>query len=397
MSTQRKAYKNHLKRFSNNSSSSSNNNSSSTELTSLLEMFPDWEADDLSSLLSEHNNILEVVIDLIVNNKVAKWEPIKKEAKNKKKEKENDEFVNVPNTTVTANNTTHSSSAEHGHKLNKYHKEAHPSNNKSKFSSKGPHSKKPHPKFAGKDASPSAPTATANATTSTSTSTSGATSAPSSNSWAAALSKDGVKVNNKSHKESKSQPETELEPEPEPEPVAQAGEEPEVIIEQTTTVIESTETPTATSKSILKEATVPQPKQGSWASAITPKPKSKPRTKQAVSQEAAESKGQFEQAQEEPVESIVIEETTTTIPAESVPVEETKEQPAQVVLPTSSQQLGSVGVSFGSLSLGEDEKESQPEQSAEEVSAPAADQSQQQQRYGLYNNQAQNQNRYNQQ
>ena len=41
MSTQRKAYKNHLKRFSNNSSSSSNNNSSSTELTSLLEMFPD--------------------------------------------------------------------------------------------------------------------------------------------------------------------------------------------------------------------------------------------------------------------------------------------------------------------------------------------------------------------
>ena len=162
----------------------------------------------------------------------------------------------MPNTNVTSNNTTHTSSADHGHKLNKYHKEAHPSNSKSKFSSKGPHNKKPNPKFNGKDSSPTAPT------TSTSTSTSGATSVPSSNSWAAALSKDGVKVNNKSHKESDSQPETELEPEPEPEPVAQAGEEHEIIIEQTTTVIESTETPTSTTKPVLKEATVPQPKQG---------------------------------------------------------------------------------------------------------------------------------------
>ena len=402
MSTQRKAYKNHLKRFSNNSSSSSNNSSSSTELTSLLEMFPDWESDDLSSLLAEHNNILEVVIDLIVNNKVSKWEPIKKEAKNKKKDKENDEFVNVSNTNVTSNNTTHSSSADHGHKLNKYHKETHPANNKSKFSSKGPHNKKQNPRFNGKDSSPSAPTATA--TTSTSISTSGATSVPSSNSWAAALSKDGVKVNNKSHKESNSQPETE--PEPEPEPVAKESEEPELIIEQTTTVIESTETPSSTTKPVLKEATVPQPKQGSWASAMTPKPKSKPRTKQVVSgaqEESVESKGQLEQAQGEPVEAVIVEETTTTVPAESIPSEETSEQPAQVVLPTSSQPLSSVGVSFGSLSLGDEEKESQPEQATEEIAAPGdqsqQQQQQQQQRYGLYNNQNQNQNqnRYNQQ
>ena len=48
-------------------------------MTNLVEMFPDWEADELQGLLSENDNSLEIVIDLIVNNKVSKWEPIKKE------------------------------------------------------------------------------------------------------------------------------------------------------------------------------------------------------------------------------------------------------------------------------------------------------------------------------
>lgn len=75
MSTYRKTYKNQLKRFNNGN----NSNSTSTELTNLVEMFPDWEADELQGLLSENDNSLEIVIDLIVNNKVSKWEPIKKE------------------------------------------------------------------------------------------------------------------------------------------------------------------------------------------------------------------------------------------------------------------------------------------------------------------------------
>ena len=49
-------------------------------------MFPAWEADELAALLSEHHDDVEIVIDLIVNNKVSKWEPIKKEPKPKKRE-----------------------------------------------------------------------------------------------------------------------------------------------------------------------------------------------------------------------------------------------------------------------------------------------------------------------
>ncbi|KAM9931574.1 hypothetical protein OXX80_008778, partial [Metschnikowia pulcherrima] len=57
-----------------------------TQLQMLAEMFPDWEAEDLASLLAEHRNDVEVVIDLIVNNKVQKWEPIKKESRSKRRD-----------------------------------------------------------------------------------------------------------------------------------------------------------------------------------------------------------------------------------------------------------------------------------------------------------------------
>ncbi|EDK41145.2 hypothetical protein PGUG_05243 [Meyerozyma guilliermondii ATCC 6260] len=80
------------RRNNRNQSKRSSNGTSTTpdELGNLVEMFPDWESDDLASLLSEHNNLVEVVIDLIVNNKVSKWEPSRKEVKNKKKDKEED-------------------------------------------------------------------------------------------------------------------------------------------------------------------------------------------------------------------------------------------------------------------------------------------------------------------
>ena len=107
MSTFRKSYKNQLKRFNN---SHSNSSSTSVELTNLVEMFPDWEADELQGLLSENDNSLEIVIDLIVNNKVSKWEPIKKE-KHKKKEKETEDHNSSTN--GSTNSASTSSTALH--------------------------------------------------------------------------------------------------------------------------------------------------------------------------------------------------------------------------------------------------------------------------------------------
>lgn len=102
MSTFRKSYKNQLKRFNN---SHSNSSSTSVELTNLVEMFPDWEADELQGLLSENDNSLEIVIDLIVNNKVSKWEPIKKE-KHKKKEKETEDHNSSTNGSTNSASTS---------------------------------------------------------------------------------------------------------------------------------------------------------------------------------------------------------------------------------------------------------------------------------------------------
>ena len=54
--SQRKANKNHPKRASGHT----NVASKSTDLQTLNEMFPDWETDDLATLLIEHNNDVEL-------------------------------------------------------------------------------------------------------------------------------------------------------------------------------------------------------------------------------------------------------------------------------------------------------------------------------------------------
>ena len=78
-------------------------------MTNLVEMFPDWEADELQGLLSENDNSLEIVSDLIVNNKVSKWEPIKKE-KHKKKEHKDDTTDSVTGNANGASNSGSSNS-----------------------------------------------------------------------------------------------------------------------------------------------------------------------------------------------------------------------------------------------------------------------------------------------
>lgn len=98
--SQRRSQKGHLKRAS---GPSTNTVSTSSQLQTLTEMFPNWEADDLATILLEHNDDVEIAIDLIVNKKVSKWEPIKREAKPKKKE-EFQEQVTASSTASTLEN-----------------------------------------------------------------------------------------------------------------------------------------------------------------------------------------------------------------------------------------------------------------------------------------------------
>lgn len=349
MSTQRKIYKNHQKRGNNPTS-----NSTSSELASLIEMFPDWEAEDLSSLLDEHNNLVEIVIDLIVNNKVSRWEPIKKE-KHKKKEKEIEEPVNSTGTSSNLASFTNSGTPEHAHRSNK-HKDAH-SFSKSKNNSGKPHStnRKPHAKAANKETL----SASASATSTLSVSVPASSAAPVSNTWAATLSKDKPKPTNKTQTTNKIPPSTN--------DTLNDTEDSKQVNN------ESQEIPASNStKPVLKEASVPQPKQGTWASAITPKPKAKPEPAQnhhKQSQQQKETSDQNDNFEQVHYDKNVQAEETSRIPdtqasdlgsqkfAESNAITSEnggfQSQP-HVVLPVSSQQVDSIGVSFGSLALGED-------------------------------------------
>lgn len=437
MSTQRKIYKNHQKRGNNPTS-----NSTSSELANLIEMFPDWEAEDLSSLLDEHNNLVEIVIDLIVNNKVSRWEPIKKE-KHKKKEKEIEEPVNSTGTSSNPATFTNSGTSEHGHRSNK-HKDAH-SFSKSKNNSGKPHStnRKPHAKAANKETL----SASASATNTLSASVPASSVAPASNTWAATLSKDKPKPTNKTQTMNKIPPSTNDTP--------NDTEDSKQVNNETAEIPASNST-----KPVLKEAPVPQPKQGTWASAITPKPKAKPQPaqnqhKQSQQQkETGDQKEKFEQAHQD--KNAQAEETSSIPAAQASDLGAQKfaesnatttenggfQSQPHVVLPVSSQQIDSIGVSFGSLALGEDGHEakqtsvnnknqipSQTQQDAQRISqsevsqaeqieqqaaqplqqaqaqqsgqavpnqsqpqAQTQSQQQQRQRYGLYN-----QNRYEQQ
>ena len=364
--SQRRIYKNQLKRLNNSSLSSAPN--TSHEINSLMEMFPDWDADDLSGLLEEHNNILEIVIDLIVNNKVSKWEPIKKEPKTKKKDKESENgpnSVNNNNTSVNASANV-SSGSDNAHKQNRHTKDTHSYNNKSKFASGKPHHanrKGQYPKHTGKDqAQTSAGASSTTHTTMTST-----TPAVPANSWAAALS---------SKNKQRPHPETNKATASKQEKVKDSGRkggnedeasEDKVVIEETSIV--ETAPQNEHKGLVLKEASVPQPKQGSWASAITPKRKPKPQGRRRS--HASDQPQQVTKEQEETVEAsgdsaVKVEKELTitpsgekeTISKTTTGAEQSQSQPqSEVVLPNPQPPLESVGVSFGSLSLGEDEQE----------------------------------------
>ncbi|GEQ71686.1 hypothetical protein JCM33374_g5372 [Metschnikowia sp. JCM 33374] len=339
-----------------------------TQLQMLSEMFPDWESEDLSSLLSEHRNDVEVVIDLIVNNKVSKWEPIKKEPRNKRRDDatKTTEHSNVGS--VASNPHTASSADQRG---GKFSRERQPKTDKRRERKPpaGPKKETPHAAVSSAGGSSSTPATSAPATTpAAATSVPSATSAPSgpipSNSWAAALAKDNVKP--KAKQATKTQEEsTESSKE-----VAPSQTQPEISGEENkpeiTAELVQPVPPQKTQSSNVQTST-------SWASAIKPKAKpvqkkvSEPEPEQleAVSREPEASQVETQSVPEEAVTAVTEEEVITEEAPEAPEVQE-PEQPSEpvsipvleseVVLP---QQVNNVGVSFGSLSL-EDAKQPEP-------------------------------------
>lgn len=131
MQTYRKIYWNHQKKLNNTNA-----------LTNLIDMFPDWESEELQNLLNENNNSPEIVIDLIVNNKVAKWESIKKEKKKKDKDQTFAELNSISNqNNITAFGTV--TYNKEGNTLNGFQKNTlYPSNKKTNKSTSKTNTKK---------------------------------------------------------------------------------------------------------------------------------------------------------------------------------------------------------------------------------------------------------------
>ncbi|PVH16129.1 uncharacterized protein CXQ87_003993 [Candidozyma duobushaemuli] len=282
-------------------------------------MFPDWETEDLSTLLSEHKNDVEIVIDLIVNNKVAKWEPIKKEVKPRKKDDHHD---HAPST----NNPQHHESIS---RPNKHQKEKPKTDKKrekrgAQISKKETHSAQP------------VHTSTSNLggqkTSVSKTESAKADGRKSSSSWAAALSKDsrprtksGVTQLTKGPGEEKDEVTTQ---DPVQE-VARHSEEDD------------------TNKQVSDQQT-------SWASAIKPKSKTtkvestEPPSHDQVNDVPIADDGAHSQF----VTNEVVEQgaPVTAYDSQAKQISPSAVKESEVVLP---QEVSNVGVSFGSLSLNE--------------------------------------------
>ncbi|WZC17703.1 hypothetical protein CJI82_04093 [Candidozyma auris] len=325
--SQRKANKNHPKRASGHT----NVASKSTDLQTLNEMFPDWETDDLATLLIEHNNDVEFVIDSIVNNKVAKWEPIKKDTKPKKREESHDSVT--PTTSSQNHDQGFKSQKKDKVKVDKRRdkKAAHTPRKDSASSS---------------SASKSLSIESGKLSTSRSNNTEGAQKIQS-NSWAATLGK-----------ESKAKSGTT------PSSVTEAIGETESQERKYTSKRESDfqadskrHTDSGSNEEHTKEQTPTS--STSWASAI--KPKSKPQPRKDVSYETSAPKSVSDQKSnvlpikaQVPDSSKSDETTLEPITKPNVSDYHTKDstttvKESEVILP---QEVSNIGVSFGSLTLG---------------------------------------------
>lgn len=316
-----------------------NSSSLSPQLQSLSEMFPDWGTDDLSTLLTEHQNDVEIVIDLIVNNKVAKWEPIKRDSRPKKRDDTNDH----------ASSLIHTSTSQHHEPIsraNKYSKEKVKPDKKREKKVSQIHKKETsssssqatNSKQAAQRVNPSLMKAE-RANTDTK---------KVSNSWAAALSQDTkphVKPSSSSEPKVTDEEKVKEDGVGEGEESAAFHDQPEARIQQTS--IENLDKEDSRSQSDVQQT--------SWASAIKPKAKT---AKHAPSETFS-----HDQRIEAPdIEDDVLARTETKTSIEqsipdvsNVPQSiQTAQLPAsivkesEVVLP---QEVSNIGVTFGSLSL----------------------------------------------
>ncbi|OBA22933.1 hypothetical protein METBIDRAFT_9277 [Metschnikowia bicuspidata var. bicuspidata NRRL YB-4993] len=341
--SQRRNYKNNKKGAA-GASAATASSVKDTQLQMLSEMFPDWESEDLASLLSEHRNDVEIVIDLIVNKKVSKWEPIKKESRSKRRD-DNTKSAEQTSAPVSTTSSTHTASL--GEPRGRHSRERQPKTERRRERKPQAGPKKDTPTQAPAAAAPtSAPSLVpASATPST---------APvPSNSWAAALAKDTAK--------------------PKPKPAAKSQEEsgdsskaapseaqPEAAVEERKSEA-PVETAPAKKSSNVQSST-------SWASAIKPKAKpapkkaAEPEPKQAAPSEPEVAEADTPNDEEEEVAASIEEEETADAGPE---VAEPEQQPepvsnpvleSEVVLP---QQVDNVGVSFGSLALDDAEPQDQ--------------------------------------
>lgn len=297
----------------------SNNTSLSTQLQSLSEMFPDWETEDLSTLLSEHKNDVEIVIDLIVNNKVAKWEPIKKEVKPRKKDDHHD---HVP----SANNPQHHEPISRPSK----HQKEKPKTDK-KREKKGAQLLKKETHLA-----QAAHTGTSNLggqkTPVSKTESAKTDGRKGSSSWAAALGKD-------SRPKTKSGV-TQLTKGPDEEKEEVATQDP---VQEVARHSEEDDT----NKQVSDQQT-------SWASAIKPKSKT-PKvesTEPPLHDQVNDLPIEDNEANSQLVTNEVVEQgaPVTTYDSQATQISPSAVKESEVVLP---QEVSNVGVSFGSLSLNE--------------------------------------------
>lgn len=354
------------------------------QLQTLSEMFPDWEVDDLTSLLGEHHDDVEIVIDLIVNNKVSKWEPIKKEPRPKKK----DEALQD---TANHNNTMHHS--EHGTNKVRSHKEK--SRTDRRRERKPASSRKDH----------SASTTTSATPASASVSTNAQPSQGPLNSWAAALGKEKAKAKPSSKQNSSSSTSnTEFEKLSETRAAHQNGDDKSTIGSMPAHASErSSSSETSQAVQAAQAATIAAALESShlsdnknftsWASAIKPKAKPPAKKVESFDSEAIEKGDEFEQTevadpgfeasagtispqQDDPEPQTIPEQEAEVQPEErqnQVNVNPSSVKESEVVLP---QQVNNIGVSFGSLSLEPKDTDKNTANETESISNSGGDVSQ---------------------
>ncbi|CDK25549.1 unnamed protein product [Kuraishia capsulata CBS 1993] len=341
-------------------------------LETLTELLPTWSIDDLTAVLEEHSGEdIDSIFELIVSGKVHKWDEVKKEKKQPKKEE----------TFVAQTRRPQREQAPRA---------AAPA---------------PKPKVVKKEKKVEKPVEKKSLAPVEAVIPDGTVS------WASALAaakeEKIVEPEPQQEEEPKQvEPQPEV-PQQEPKPKKNAKRDAKKASQKPSAVAAAPATSAPT------QSAAPQPI--SWAAIATPKA--------AAQKKPAEPKPKIEKetpAEPEPTPAVaeeevpakseeVLEQVSEKLEEESTPVQETPAEPVQqaqakaqrrlqqdapVILPNVASQISSTGISFGSLSLQEKEQVVPQQQQQAQPDQPQQQQPQQQQQ-DYHNNQRFNQNYYN--